>query len=165
MVEQKHSQSSESRQAISRRHLLRGGAAVVVASGSGWLWWRSQPPAHDRPRLTPAQAFARAKAKSIVLVDIRTPREWRQTGIPDGAVPIDMRRKDFLAALDQQVKGDRTVEIALICARGVRSARMTNALVAAGFYNVLDVPEGMLGSASGPGWLAGNLPVMRWAGS
>ena len=28
----------------------------------------------------------------------------------------------------------------------------------------VDVPEGMLGSAAGPGWLRSNLPVARWEG-
>jgi rhodanese-related sulfurtransferase len=109
-------------------------------------------------------AFAKAQSGEITLVDIRTPREWRQTGVPVGAAPIDMRRKDFVQALEQMLGGARDAPVALICARGVRSARMTRALVAAGFTNVLDVPQGMLGSASGPGWLAGNLPVARWQG-
>jgi len=150
---------------LSRRSLLRtGGALAVVSLGAGW-WWRRQPPAHNRPRLTPAEAFAKAQSGEITLIDIRTPREWRQTGVPVGAVPIDMRRRDFLQALEQQVAGQRGAAIALICARGVRSARMTNALQAAGFSNVIDVPQGMLGAASGPGWIAGNLPVARWQGS
>lgn len=149
---------------LSRRSFLRaGGALAVVALGAGW-WWRRQPPDHDRPRLTPTEAFAQAQSGEIILIDIRTPREWRQTGVPVGAVPIDMRRKDFLQALEQEVAGRRSAPIALICARGVRSARMTNALQAAGFGNVMDVPEGMLGAAGGPGWIAGNLPVARWQG-
>ncbi len=81
-----------------------------------------------------------------------------------GAVAIDMRRQDFLQALNAAVAGDLTAPVALICARGVRSARLTRALVEAGYSRIIDVPEGMLGSASGPGWLAGNLPVARWQG-
>lgn len=148
-----------------RRRLLLGlGGAGALFLGSGIWWWRSQPPAHDQPRLTPAQAFAKAQAGEIVLVDIRTPREWRLTGVAVGAVAIDMRREDFLTALEQHLGGRRDTPVALICARGVRSGRMTLALAAAGVVNVMDVPEGMLGSASGPGWIAGNLPVARWEG-
>lgn len=150
---------------LSRRKLLWGLSGSVAVAGFGGWWWRSQPPAHDRPRLTPAEAFAQAQTGEIVLVDIRTPREWRQTGVPVGAIPIDMRREDFTVVLDQALGARRAAPVALICARGVRSARMTNALDLAGFSNVMDVPEGMLGSASGPGWLAGNLPVARWEGS
>lgn len=148
-----------------RRRVLLGLAGTSVVGGlSGLWWWQSQPPAHDNPRLSPAVAFAKAQSGEITLVDIRTPREWRQTGVPVGAAPIDMRRKDFVQALEQILGGAHDAPVALICARGVRSARMTRALVAAGFTNVLDVPQGMLGSASGPGWLAGNLPVARWQG-
>lgn len=148
-----------------RRRLLLGlGGAGALLLGSGIWWWRSQPAAHDQPRLTPAQAFAKAQSGEITLVDIRTPREWRLTGVAVGAVAIDMRREDFLTALEQHLGGRRDTPVALICARGVRSARMTRALAAAGVVNVMDVPEGMLGSASGPGWIAGNLPVARWEG-
>ncbi|MEK0163197.1 rhodanese-like domain-containing protein [Phaeobacter sp. A36a-5a] len=152
---------------ISRRRLLQAGVAfagVAIAGGGGYTWWRRQPPAHDRPRLSVEDAFARAKAGELILVDIRTPREWRASGVPVGSHQIDMRREDFLAALDRVTGGDRSAPLALICARGVRSARVTLALDAAGYTNVIDVPEGMLGSAAGPGWLRSNLPVARWTG-
>lgn len=139
------------------------GAAGAAGLGGLW-WWHAQPPAHDNPRLSPAAAFAKAQSGEITLIDIRTPREWRQTGVPAGATPIDMRRKDFIQALEQLLGGVRDAPVALICARGVRSARMTRALVAAEFTNVFDVPQGMLGAASGSGWLAQNLPVSQWQG-
>ncbi|WP_405112048.1 rhodanese-like domain-containing protein [Phaeobacter sp. BS52] len=152
---------------ISRRRFLRAGVAVgglAVAGVGGYVWWRRQPPDHDLPRLTVEEAFAKAKADELILVDIRTPREWRASGVPVGSHQIDMRRDDFLAALDQVTGGNRSAALALICARGVRSARVTLALDAAGYSNVIDVPEGMLGSAAGPGWLRSNLPVARWTG-
>ncbi|MEP2718166.1 rhodanese-like domain-containing protein [Pseudophaeobacter sp.] len=150
---------------ITRRQLMLGLGGIGLAAGLGGIWWQwRQPVAHDLPRLTPAEGFAAAQAGEITLIDIRTPREWRLTGVPVGAILIDMRRKDFLQALSAAVAGDHTTPVALICARGVRSARMTRALAAAGFSAVIDVPEGMLGSASGPGWIAGNLPVARWQG-
>lgn len=153
----------------SRRQLLLGLGGiglggVGLAAGLGAYWWRSQPVDHDHPRLTPAAAFAAAKAQEITLIDIRTPREWRQTGLPVGAIAIDMRRDDFLQALSVAVAGDLARPVALICARGVRSARMTRVLAAAGYSRIIDVPEGMLGSASGPGWIAADLPVTQWQG-
>jgi len=42
----------------------------------------------------------------------------------------------------------------------VRSARVSNQLIAAGFTYIIDVPEGMLGSAAGPGWLERGLPLV-----
>lgn len=145
---------------LTRRLMLLGGAAA--AAGYGYWWHRRQPPAHDHPRLTAAEAFALAQAGEITLVDIRTPREWRASGVPAGSHQIDMRRPDFIAALQAAAGPDLAAPVALICARGVRSARMTLALAESGYTNVIDVPEGMLGSAAGAGWIAGNLPVSRW---
>jgi hypothetical protein len=38
---------------------------------------------------------------------------------------------------------------------------MSARLAEAGFTGIVDVPEGMLGSSAGPGWLARDLPVVR----
>ena len=147
---------------LTRRTALIAGAAAEA--GMGFWWHRRQPPDHDQPRLTAAEAFALAKEGEITLVDSRTPQEWRASGVPAGSHQIDMRRDDFIAALQAATGPDLAAPVALICARGVRSARLTLALAEAGFTNVMDVPEGMLGSGEGPGWIAGNLPVARWEG-
>ena len=49
-----------------------------------------------------------------------------------------------------------------MCARGVRSRRLTARLTEAGFTNIIDVPEGMLGSSAGPGWLKNDLPTTAY---
>jgi rhodanese-related sulfurtransferase len=146
---------------LTRRNVLLGGGAVVAVAAAG-VWWRSQAPDHDQPRLTVAEAYQQAQSGEITLIDIRTPREWKAVGVPVGGHPIDMRRKDFAEAVAAVVGGDRSAPIALICAAGVRSARMTLALSKAGFSTIIDVPEGMMGSRAGPGWVASNLPVLRW---
>ena len=148
---------------ISRRGVLVGGG-VIAASLAGGAWWRRQAPDYGGEALGVAEAHAQAAAGRVILVDIRTPREWRATGIGQGAVPIDMRRDDFVQALQRVAGPDRNVRIALICARGVRSARMSLRLSAAGFTNIIDVPEGMLGSRAGPGWVRSGLPVRDWEG-
>ncbi|QAX29368.1 rhodanese-like domain-containing protein [Leisingera sp. NJS204] len=155
-------QENTGKRGVSRRLALLGG--IAAAAGAGIWWQRRQPPDHDHPRLTVAEAFAQAQAGEITLVDIRTPQEWRASGVPVGSLQIDMRRDDFIAALQTAAGPDRALPVALICARGVRSARLTLALARAGFSNVFDVPEGMLGSGAGPGWIAANLPVARWEG-
>ncbi len=142
-----------------RRLVLFGSAAALV--GGGVYWWRATPPHYGGARLTVAQAHEAAAVGEIVLVDIRTPREWSDTGVPAGAHPIDMRRGDFLSALEKVAGTDKTRPIAVICARGVRSARLSRALTEAGFSNIIDVPEGMLGSSAGPGWLKSGLPVTQ----
>ena len=138
--------------------LIGGGAAL--AAGIAIREYRLIPEAHAGQKITVAQAHGQAAWGDIVLVDIRTPNEWQASGVGEGAVPLDMRRDDFEAALGDLVDGDQGAAIALICARGVRSARLTNRLIEAGFTNIIDVPEGMLGSAAGPGWVRAGLPVL-----
>ena len=149
---------------LSRRAVVGTGLAVLAATaaGGGWVFWSR--PSFAGSQLSPRQAFEAAREGSIFLVDIRRPDEWKATGIPDGAHPIDMRRKDFIAALDAVTGARKSAAIALICARGVRSAYLSNILTQAGYSSILNVPEGMLGSRAGPGWLESNLPVRPFAG-
>ena len=68
----------------------------------------------------------------------------------------------FVAAATRAMKGKKDQPVALICARGWRSFRAANALRDAGFTNVMNVREGMLGNPfDGPGWLDRKLPVER----
>ncbi|MEM7317821.1 MAG: rhodanese-like domain-containing protein, partial [Pseudomonadota bacterium] len=114
-------------------------------------------------QLNVTEAHAQATAGDIVLVDIRRPDEWQATGVGEGAHPIDMRRPDFVEALVRVAGPDLDRPIALICARGVRSARLSLALTEAGYTRIIDVPEGMLGSRAGPGWLDAELPLQTAA--
>lgn len=146
---------------ISRRNLLGLGVVVAAAGFAGYRWAVSAPD-YAGASLSVSQAHAGAVAGEIFLIDIRRPDEWRKTGIGEGALPLDMRRDDFTAALEELTGGDRAAPIALICARGVRSARLSNRLTEAGFTRIIDIPEGMLGSSAGPGWLETGLPVRAW---
>ena len=144
-----------------RRRFLFGGGVAVVAAGAFAARWYNISAETGATALNVADAYAAAQGGEIVLVDVRRPDDWARTGVGQGAVPIDMRRPDFVAAVSEALSGDRSRPVALICARGVRSRRMSEALADAGFTQVLDVPEGMLGSGAGPGWLRSGLPVAR----
>ena len=144
-----------------RRAVLAGtlAAGLVAAAGAGgWRHATRTAAAGSAGTLTPPEALAAARAGDVVLIDVRRPDEWAATGLPEAAVPIDMRRGDFATAL-RAAAGHPPRPVALICARGVRSRRASGALAEAGLTRVIDVPEGMLGSAAGPGWLARGLPV------
>ncbi|WP_170426550.1 rhodanese-like domain-containing protein [Ruegeria arenilitoris] len=146
-----------------RRWVFLGGGAAIAA-GFAIREYRLIPPDYAGGQLSVQDAHQQAVSGDIVLVDIRTPREWRATGVGEGAYPLDMRRDDFEQALTELTNGNRGVPVALICARGVRSARLSNRLTEAGFTKIIDVPEGMLGSAAGPGWVRAGLPVQRNTG-
>ncbi len=136
-----------------------GAATLAVAGAGGWRFASRTAAAGAAGTLTPAEAHRAASNGEIVIVDIRRPEEWAATGVPEGAVPIDMRRDDFASALRAAAAGGAR-PVAVICARGVRSRRTVAAMAAAGIDDVIDVPEGMLGSSAGPGWLARGLPVV-----
>lgn len=148
-----------------RRVLIVGGALAlalggVAATQGRYLYWAaiSEPVSQQ---ISVGEAYALAEAGEILLVDIRRPDEWEATGSPMPGQRLDMRREDFAEALLELAGGDADAPVALICARGVRSSRLANRLGEAGFSNIIDVPEGMLGSAAGPGWLREGLPVER----
>ena len=148
---------------LNRRRLVLGLAAIGGTGAAYLAFGLRRTSAESDQALTPQEALAAVDAGEILLVDIRRPDEWAKTGIARGATPIDMRRPDFIAAvLDARETPDQPV--ALICARGVRSYRMSQRLATAGLSPILDVPEGMLGGKAGPGWLAADLPVLPWSG-
>jgi rhodanese-related sulfurtransferase len=143
---------------LDRRTLIGGG--TVLAVGAGLFLFR--PRAMFRgENITAPDAHARADAGTLTLVDIRRPDEWQATGIGVGAHPVDMRRDDFTGAVLQLVQGNAGAALALICAKGVRSARLSTRLAQSGFGQIINVPEGMLGAPEGPGWIARGLPVRR----
>lgn len=96
------------------------------------------------------------QAERMVLVDIRTPAEWRETGIPDVAVPLDMRQKGFVQSLLALREAHPDRALGLICAVGGRSAHVAGWLRQNGVEGVVDVSAGML---TREGWLARGLPV------
>ncbi len=105
------------------------------------------------------EAAARAEAGEILLVDVRTSQEWDQSGSPEMAFQNSMHIEGFFERLDARVKGNKAAPIALICASGNRSGRMSQILAQMGYETILDVSEGMYGSQAGAGWLAKGLPV------
>ncbi len=110
------------------------------------------------------QANAQVVVGELTLIDVRSPEEWRETGIPRGATALTIHNRNgiegFVAAVTQLMDGKKDRPIALICARGWRSFRAANALLKAQFTKIWNLREGMLGNPlDGPGWIRRNLPV------
>jgi rhodanese-related sulfurtransferase len=142
---------------ITRRNVLLSASTVGVVAGLGI--WHAHSGDISEVGMEADRAYKLAQAGEITLIDIRRPDEWEATGIPKGAAPLDMRRDDFITELSKLTANSPDKPVVLICAGGVRSNRMRNALLEAGMTRIQDIPEGMHGSAAGPGWLARKLPL------
>lgn len=106
------------------------------------------------------QAHEALQEDRIRLLDIRSPKEWRETGVAQGAWPVSMHDMKFMARLRAVRELAESRPIALICATGNRSGLVTRALHMAGHDGLIDVSEGMLGSRAGQGWIRSGLPVV-----
>ncbi len=89
------------------------------------------------------------KNPNIKIIDIRTPAEWRETGIVKGSIPIMFFNKQgrydipkFKAALDKTVKKGEV--FALICRTGSRTAEVSRFLANELGYNVIDLKGGIM---------------------
>lgn len=151
---------------MDRRRFLIGAGALALVGGAFAategrnLFYAALSEGVDE-QISVEIAHELASCGEILLIDIRRPDEWQATGSPASGHRLDMRREDFTEALLELTGGAMDTRVALICMRGVRSSRMTNRLTEAGFTNIIDVPEGMLGSGAGPGWINARLPVDR----
>lgn len=113
---------------------------------------RAAPPVQ---RLSAREAHEKQRAGEITLIDVRTPAEWRQTGVPDGAGRTTLQDTDFLKQVMLQAGGFEA-PVAFICRSGQRSGQAAAQARAVGFTQVYNV----VGGVEGPqGWLAERLPV------
>lgn len=95
--------------------------------------------------------FATAiKNDSVVVVDVRTPAEYK-SGYIKGAQNIDMKSADFQT---EATKLDKKKKIAVYCRSGKRSKIAANALADMG-YMVIELNSGMLG------WQNASMPVEK----
>lgn len=107
--------------------------------------------------LSAREAHDAARAGTLLLLDIRAPEEWRDTGIPQGAIALDAETPGFevrLAGLRLDHPGKR---IALIDRSGGLSSSLRDKLAGRGWREIVAVRGGMLGPG---GWLAEKLPVV-----
>ncbi len=115
------------------------------------------------PALSAPDAYAQMQAGTLTLIDVRTPGEWRETGVAQGALRISMASAQgetgFIQQVDTALDSDKKKSIGLIGLAGSRSANAQKVLLASGFNHVYTVSEGMRGSSAGPGWIARKLPV------
>ncbi|MEZ5716045.1 MAG: rhodanese-like domain-containing protein [Paracoccaceae bacterium] len=150
---------------LSRRTLLLTGVAVLGLAAfalPGLLPDEASAEAAPSAVMGADEAFAKAKSGEITLIDIRTPEEWAQTGVPEGALALDLtQQKSFLDTLVMLRQADGSKPIALICRTGNRSGYVVKTLAAQGFPGLVDVTEGVVGGRNGKGWLTRGLPTYK----
>jgi rhodanese-related sulfurtransferase len=143
---------------LSRRMILAlSGLVLVALLGAGGAYWISRGGLTDPAGIIDARTAEQR---------VRRPGEWRRSGVPASAYAITMHQDmgRFLDELRRARGDDRARPVALICATGGRTSWLGPRLAEADF-EVLNVAEGMMGSAHGKGWLASGLPVRPWRGS
>ena len=115
------------------------------------------------------------REQGYVYLDVRSVQEF-DNGHPDGAfnIPLlhmgsDGMTPNLRFLTDVEATFAKDTPILVGCRSGQRSLRAAEALVAAGYTDVLDVRPGFAGAANAfgqvaePGWAASGLPVSRAA--
>ncbi len=114
----------------------------------------------DVPILSAPDVAARLQSGNMVMLDIRSPAEWKETGLAAGAWPVSMHEKGFVQQLQAVITQYSPDNVALICATGGRTAHVTKILEANGISGIADVSEGMMGNQRGPGWIDRGMSVV-----
>lgn len=111
------------------------------------------------PEMPVSKADLMVRKAGGLLIDVRTPEEWRQSGVPVTAHTISVEGGSFVSEINTLTGGDKSRRIALICRSGERSGEGRSRLLAAGYQNVTSVAGGVMGP---DGWIDADLPVRPW---
>jgi rhodanese-related sulfurtransferase len=110
--------------------------------------------------LSAPDAAEQMASGNFVLLDIRSPEEWAESGVAKGAWPVSMHVEGFPERLNAIFQHYDPSQIGLICATGNRSRYVAQVLEQSGIVGVTDVSEGMFGNPTGAGWIERGLPVV-----
>lgn len=138
------------RSPISRRLFV----AMLLAAGPA-----SAQTLPTRATMSVREAHERSRAKEVILVDIRRPEEWADTGVAEGAIKLDMTSPVFEARLAGLRAENPGKPIAIICRTASRTRHVQDVLGKRGWTGIVDVRGGMLGDGISKGWLDEGLPV------
>lgn len=110
--------------------------------------------------MSATEAASAVASEEMILIDIRSPGEWAQTGVARGAIALTMHSPDFPQKIAAILNGRHGKSVGLICATGGRTEHVVSILAQNGFSDVIDVSEGMFGNDRGPGWIARGMSVI-----
>lgn len=112
--------------------------------------------------LSAPQALQKAELGEIVILDIRSREEWKETGIAAVAIPVSMHEGDFLQKFEQIKADNQGKEIAIICATGGRTKWLQAELKKRKLGTVIDISEGMMGNGKAAGWIKRGMPIKKF---
>ncbi len=126
--------------------------ALLLLSVSVWAEFKS----------ISAEELTKLQAKGVPVIDIRTPQEWRQTGIIKGAHKMmfftprgEANVAEWFFELGRLVK-DKSSPIVLYCAHANRTKVLGRALDQMGFAKVYELEGGIEN-----GWIKKGKPTVR----
>ena len=117
---------------------------------------------HASEWISAQDAYERSRADTLILIDIRSRQEWKDTGIAETAIPLSMHERGFLEGYNKIRSENPDKAIALICATGGRTHFIQSELQKRNLGAVIDVSEGMMGNGRGKGWIALGLPIKKF---
>ncbi|CUH81438.1 rhodanese-like domain-containing protein [Tropicibacter naphthalenivorans] len=125
---------------VQRRFVLgAGGAAAVLAIYAGKRLFADTP--INLTLASPSGAELAADDNTL-LVDIRRPEEWKQTGVIEGALLVTYTDPDsFMQAVLPHIQPGQ--KLALICRSGNRTSRASRQIAPLVDTEVVDVAGGM----------------------
>jgi rhodanese-related sulfurtransferase len=124
---------------LSRRNLTIFGAGLLALGGIGY----SLSQVSDTQGVTYAfMTVPEMQADNALVVDIRTPPEWSQTGVIEGARLVTFQdAQSFLAQVGPDLADGRN--LILICHSGNRSSRAAQALAGKIPNHIISISGGM----------------------
>ena len=106
-------------------------------------------------------------ANELKIIDIRTLKEWKMTGIIPNSYLVNMHNEDFseninfLEKVEKIINQNKKYDIAFICASGARSEIVANYFKEKNYDNIFHIPQGILGKDK-DGWLFLGYPIQSY---
>ncbi len=124
---------------FTKRHVLILGLGAAVVAGAGYALTTATGDAGFEHVFMTAEQMQDTNA---LVVDIRTPQEWVETGVIDGARLLTFRDpQSFLAQVGPDLADGR--DLILICRSGNRTAAAAKALAGQVDNRIVSVAGGM----------------------
>ena len=113
------------------------------------------------------KAFSLYKERSLLIIDVRTKKEWKMTGVIPNSILINMHddnnleRESFVEEVKFELDSNKNKNIAFICASGSRSEAVMSFFSNKGYKNVFHIPNGIMGHQN-DGWLFQGFPITNY---